>query len=145
MLPRKPPKRLFKNKDVIHVYQHDRSAGLNRSAKGRLKHMTRDHADVLQNIEFALLKEARADASIDDRMIDQSLRSGSYGTELPEDADIRVVRLCAMLKSMREFREDVPDDIWIAGLRTVADSVRRHSTLTPGEASYIDFVKGYVL
>jgi hypothetical protein len=144
MLPRKPPKRLFKNKDVIHVYEHDRSAGLNRSAKGRLKHMTRDHVDLLQNIEFALVQEARADTSIDDRMIDQSLRSCSNETELPADADIRVVRLCAMLKTMRELRDEVPDDIWIAGLRTVDDSVRRHSKLMPGEASYIDFVKGYI-
>jgi hypothetical protein len=138
MLPRKPPKRLFKNKDVIHTYQHDRSA------RGQLKRMTRDHVDVLQNIEFALVNEARRDPNIDDRMIDQALRSCINRTDPPDEGGFRVARLCGVLENMRSVREDVPDDIWIAGLRTVDDSVRRHSRLLPAERSYLDFAGGYV-
>jgi len=138
MPTRKPPKRLFKNKDVIHAYQHDRSA------KGLRKSMTRDHVDVLQNIEFALVNAAREDPNIDDRMIAQSLRICMHQTDSPDDAGLPVVRLCGVLKAMRSFREDVPDDIWLAGLETVDDSVRRHSSLLPGVRSYLDFVNGFV-
>jgi hypothetical protein len=139
MLPRKPPKRLFKTKDVIHAYEHDRST------KGRVKHMTRDHVDVLQNIEFALVSAARREPNIDDRTIDQALRSCINPTDPPDDAGSRVVRLCGVLEDVRSLREDVPDDIWVAGLRTVDDSVRRHSSLLPGEKSYLDFVDGYLV
>jgi len=138
MLSRKPPKRLFKTKDVIHTYQHERST------KGNFKHMTRDHADVLQNIEFALVQCARDDSSIDDRLIDQALRICISQSELPEDIDSRVARLCQTVTSIRSLREDVADDIWIAGLRTVDESVRRHSDLKPGETEYLDFVQQYV-
>jgi hypothetical protein len=138
MPSRKLPKRLFKNKDVIHAYQHDRSA------RGRMKHMTRDHVDVLQNIEFALVKESRQDPNIDDRMIDQALRSCINRKHPPDDAGFRVVRLCAMLEAVRSLREDVSDEIWTAGLRTVDESVRLHSNLSPGETSYLDFIGDYV-
>ncbi len=138
MLSRKPPKRLFKTKDVIHTYQHDRSTKVN------LKHMTRDHVDVLQNIEVALVKCARDDSSIDDRLIDQALRICISQSEPPENTDSRMTRLCQTVTSIRSLREDIADDIWIAGLRTVAESVRRHSDLKPGETGYLDFVRQYV-
>jgi len=138
MPARKLPKRLFKNKDVIHVYQHDRSA------KAGLKRMTRDHVDVLQNIEFALVRQAGEDPNIDDRMIDQALRSCINQTDPPDDAGFQVVRLCGALETVRSMREDVSDDTWTAGLRTVDQSVRRHSNLSPGETTYLDFVRDYV-
>ncbi|MFI5454829.1 MAG: hypothetical protein ACHRXM_05200 [Isosphaerales bacterium] len=138
MPARKPPKRLFKNQDVIHAYQHDRSA------RAGLKHMTRDHVDVLQNIEFALVNQAREGPNIDDRMIDQALRSCMNRTDPPDDAGFQVVRLCAVLETTRLMREDVSYETWIAGLRTVDQSVRRHSNLSPGETSYLDFVQDYV-
>ena len=138
MLPRRPPKRLFKNKDVIHAYHNDRSP------KSRIKVMLRDHADVLHDIELALVSEAHDGSGIDDCMIDQALRSCIKGTELPDDADTRVVRLRARLERTREFRDDVSDDIWNVGLRTVDESVRRHSSLSPGEVTYLAFVQDYV-
>ena len=46
---------------------------------------------------------------------------------------------------MRELREDVSEDIWIACIRTVDESVRRHSALAPEETSYLDFVSQYVM
>jgi hypothetical protein len=68
MLPKKPPKRLFRSKDVIHSYQHDRSA------RSRMKQMSRNYEDVLQNVEIALVGPAHQDPTIDDRMIDEALQ-----------------------------------------------------------------------
>jgi hypothetical protein len=138
MPPRVPPKRLFKNKDRIDAYKHDRST------KVGLKRMTRDHVDVLQNIEFALVKGARENRSIDDRMIDQALRACMNRTAPPDDAGYQVDGLCGALNAIRLMREDVSDEIWTAGLRTVDDSVRRHSNLSPGETSYLDFIQSYI-
>jgi hypothetical protein len=138
MLSKKPPKRLFKNKDVIHAYQHDRST------KTAFKSMTRDHLDVLQNIEFTLVQEARNDPKIDDATIDQALGNCLDQTDLAADADSRVVRLCFMLEAMRDIREDVSNELWRAGLRTVRKSVRTHSSLAPGDTGYLDFVRPYV-
>ena len=138
MLSRKPPKRLFKNKDVVHTYEHDRST------KSAFKHMTRDHVDVLQNIEFALVTAARDEPKIDDDVIDRALRACIDQTEAHEDADPRVAAICGMLMRTRTMREDVTDEIWSAGLRTVQKSVRRHSSLAPAETNYLDFVRQYV-
>ncbi|HUT46116.1 MAG TPA: hypothetical protein VMX36_07500 [Sedimentisphaerales bacterium] len=46
---------------------------------------------------------------------------------------------------MRRFRSDVSDDIWRDGLRTVLQSVQRHSNLRPGEREYLDFVSDFIL
>jgi hypothetical protein len=138
MRARKPPKRLFKSPDVVHTYQHDRE---NRTG---MKHMTRDHLDVLQNIESVLVAARTKVPSIDDDAVDRALRIAMSGGG-PEDADDLKGRvLCGILQSTRNIRDDVPDHIWRAGLKTVADSVRRHSTLAPGETSYLDFVAQYV-
>jgi hypothetical protein len=102
--------------------------------------MKRDHLDVLQNIEFTLVQEARNDPKIDDATIDQALGNCLDQTNLPADADSRVVRLCFM----RDVREDVSDELWRAGLRTVRKSVRTHSSLAPGDTGYLDFVRPYV-
>ncbi len=138
MLSKKPPKRLFKTKDVIHAYQHDRTT------KSDFKHMTRDHVDVLQNIEFALVQEARRDPEIDDATIDRALGNCLDRTALPDDADSRDVRLCRMLESMQALHKEVSAELWHAGLRTVRKSVRTHSSLAPGDTGYLDFVRPYV-
>ena len=109
-----------------------------------MKHLERDHLDVLQNIEFALVQIARQDPVFDDRMIDQALRFCTKGTEPPEDADHRVPLLVRVLDMMRERRRDVSDDVWIAALRKVDESVQLHSVLRPGEKSYLQFVEEYV-
>jgi hypothetical protein len=138
MLSKKPPKRLFKNKDVIHAYQHDRAT------KTAFKSMTRDHIDVLQNIESTLVRESRNDPRIDDVTIDQALGSCIDQTELSDHADPRLVHLCKMLETLRTLREDVTDELWLAGLRTVRKSVRTHSSLAPGDTGYLNFVRPYV-
>ena len=101
MLPKKLPKRLFKSKDVIHSYQHDRSA------KSRMKQMSSAYEDVLQNIEIALVGTAHQDPTIDDRMIDEALQISINRMKPPRGTDSRVVRLWERLGAMRELREDV--------------------------------------
>jgi hypothetical protein len=138
MASRKLPKRLFKNRDVIHSYQHDRENKLG------MKRMSREHLDVLQNIEFILVTHAREDPAIDDDIIDRALQVAMGRTDVVGDTDPRVVGLCEGLEMIRETREDVSDGIWHAGLRTVDESVRRHSDLKPGEKSYLRFVGPYI-
>lgn len=106
-----------------------------------LRRMTRDHQDVLQNIEFILVSGYREDGRIDDRIIAQALKAAIRG-EVPESA--RAQSLNESLDEMRELRADVPDDIWRVGLRTVLQSVQRHSNLRPGEREYLDFVSDFV-
>jgi hypothetical protein len=138
MALRKLPKRLFKSRDVVHTYQHDRET------KVGMKQMTRDHLDVLQNIEFILVTHARRDPTSDDDIIDRALQITMGRTDVAGETDPGVMALCEGLEMIRESREDVSDTIWRAGLRTVDESVRRHSHLKPGEKSYLQFVGSYV-
>jgi hypothetical protein len=138
MASRKLPKRLFKDKEVVHSYQHDRENKLG------MKQMARDHLDVLQNIEFMLVRLAQKDGAIDDRMIDEALRYALAGRPPGEDADAEVAEMYHALAEMRRFRNEVSDGVWNSGLKTVRDSVRRHSKLLPGEKAYIRFVQPYV-
>jgi hypothetical protein len=109
-----------------------------------MKHLERDHLDVLQNIEFFLVRIARQDPIVDDRIIDQALRCCIKGTEPPEDADGRVELLIKTLEALREQRSDVSDETWTAALRKVDESVQLHSGLNPGQKSYLQFVEGFV-
>lgn len=138
MASRKLPKRLFKNKEVVHAYQHDRESKLN------MKQMSRDHLDVLQNIEFMLVRMAQQDAAIDDRILDEALRCALAGHRPDEEAEDEVHDVFDAIADMRDFREDVSDGIWNSGLKTVRDSVRRHSSLAPGDRAYIRFVEPYM-
>jgi uncharacterized alpha-E superfamily protein len=138
MQPRKLPKRLFKDAEVISPYKNDRSR------QSRRSYMTREHPDVLQNIEAELVAVARRTRGIDDRMIDQALRICIEATDLPEDCDPRVSALCSNLASVRSLRTDISEDTWICGLRTVHDSVKLHSARMPGDKGYLDFVSQYV-
>ncbi len=106
-----------------------------------MKSMSRDHLDVLQNIEFTLVNAARRTEGMDDRVVDEALGLALRGREPGEDADALAVAVYEMLEEMRAFREDVPDNIWHAGLKTVRQSARRHSTPAPGENSYLRFVE----
>lgn len=107
-----------------------------------LRRMTRDHQDILQNIEFTLVAGYRQDGSIDDRLIAEVLKAAIHDEE-PENA--RAQLLNESLQEMREFRTDVPDNIWLDGLRTVLQSVQRHSNLRPGERNYLDFVSDFII
>ena len=138
MASRKLPKRLFKSKDVVHSYQHDKENKLD------MKSMSRDHLDVLQNIEFTLVRAAREDDDIDDRTIEEALQMAMRGVPPDDDADPLAVDLVSLLEGLRHVREDVTDSVWQAGLKQVRDSVRRHSDLAPGRKGYIRFVEPYL-
>ena len=107
-----------------------------------LKQMTRDHQDVLQNIEFILISRYREDGSIDHRIVADALKAAIHG-DVAEDA--LAESLNRSLEGVRELRSDVSDDIWRDGLRTVLQSVHRHSNLRPGEREYLDFLCDFVL
>ncbi len=105
-----------------------------------LKRMTRDHVDLLQNIEFALVSQYRRNGAIDDRIVADALRAAIQGA-MPADA--RAQSLTEGLEEIRELRSDLPDDIWRNGLQTVLQSVHRHSSLRPGARGYLDFVSDF--
>ncbi len=105
-----------------------------------LKRMPRDHLDVLQNIEFILVTDYRDDRSIDDCIVADALIAAILDAE-PEDS--RAQSLNESLENIRELRSDVSDDIWRDGLRTVLQSVHRHSSLIPGCRWYLDFVSDF--
>jgi len=107
-----------------------------------MKQMTRDHQDVLQNIEFILVTGYRDDRSIDDCIIAETLKAAIHGY-LPQDP--RAISLNRALEDIRELRSDVSDDIWRDGLRTVLQSVHRHSSMKPDSRAYLDFVSDFIL
>jgi hypothetical protein len=106
-----------------------------------LKRMTRDHQDVLQNIEFVFIARYREDRRIDDRLVADALGAAIRGDTAQ---NVLVESLNVDLEEMRLFRSDISDDIWRDGLRTVLQSVHRHSYLRPGEREYLDFVSDFI-
>jgi len=107
-----------------------------------LKRMVRDHHDVLQNIEFIFTSQYREDRRIDDRIVADTLKAAIHD-EVPEDGHAQLLN--EGLEEMREFRSDISDEIWRDGLRTVLQSVHRHSNLRPGEREYLNFVCDFIL
>src|SRR5689334_11935920 len=96
MASRKLPKRLFKNKDVVHTYQHERENKLD------MKSMSRDHLDVLQNIEATLVSAARQVENIDDRTVDEALGLALRGKEPGEGTDAHAWAVYEMLEAVRK-------------------------------------------
>lgn len=138
MAKKKPPRRLFKQGEALSLYKADRSP------RARMKQMSRDHQDVLQNIEFVLVSEHQKNLEIDDSRANAALVASLAGVDPETLDDILVADLVNALASIRQLREEVPDDIWREGLRVVQESVRRHSGLQQGETSYLEFVKQYI-
>jgi hypothetical protein len=103
--------------------------------------MSRDHQDVLQNIEFALVTGHREDPRVDDRDARSALRACLQG----KDADgPRAARLAESLAAIRRLREDISDAVWNDALRVIEESVRRHSGFRPGETSYLAFASQFI-
>ena len=129
------PKRMFKGQERASRYEVDRQP------KARMEQMASEHQDVLQNIEFVLVNEHRADPTIDDRHVDAALKTALGGAE-PEDS--RAIDLAEQLASIRQMREDVPEPVWLECLRVVQQSLKRHSNLRPGERTYLIFAGRFV-
>ena len=105
------------------------------------KRMTKDHQDVLQNIEYVLVSQYREDRRIDDCIVAYALKAAIRGDMAENDL---AESLNKELGEMRQFRSDVSDDIWRDGLRIVLQSVERHSNFRPGEQEYLDFVSDFI-
>lgn len=141
-LKRMRRKRAAKKKANIRLMSlHSRTKEMPGSRK-LLKRMTRDHQDLLQNIEFVFVSLYREDRRIDDRAVANALKA-AIGGDTAEDA--LVESLNKALDEVRLLRSDVSDDIWRDGLRTVLQSVHRHSKLRPGEREYLEFICYFVL
>jgi hypothetical protein len=125
----------------IHRMASKGSSGIMSGAHKLMKRMSRDHLDALQNIEFALITCYRDDHSIDDRFVADALQAAINDT-VPEDP--RAKTLNEAIENIRLLRSDVPDDVWRDGLRTVLQSVHRHSDRRPGATDYVDFVSDFV-
>ncbi len=133
-------KRALQKKSNIRQMGLQQKFGATLKPRKSMEHMTRDHLDVLQNIEFFLVSGYRSDQSIDDCIVADALIAAILDAE-PEDSRAR--SLNESMESIRELRPDVPDDIWRDGLRTVLESVHRHSSLKPGCRWYLDFVSDF--
>ena len=135
-------KRTLQKKANIREMALKKDLGATLGPRKLLKQMTRDHQDLLQNIEFVLVTGYRDDGSIDDRVVADALKAAIRG-DVPEDG--RAQSLNEGLEEIREFRADVSDEIWRDALRTVLQSVHRHSNLKPGERNYLDFVSDFIV
>lgn len=134
-------KRALQKKANIRQMASQKRWGAGLKPRKSMKHMIRDHLDVLQNIEFVILSEYQNDRGIDDCIVADALKAAILGTD-PEDD--RAQLLNESLEHIFSLRADISDDIWRDGLRTVLQSVLRHSSLKPGCRWYLDFVTDIV-
>jgi len=111
------------------------------SAFTLMKKMSGSYPDVLQNIEVTLATSYKADKTVDDCAAARVLKATLDRIRPKDEPD---AGLFDSLVKMREFRVDVPDDIWRNCIRVVLDSVKTHSTLKPGSRGYFRFVSEYV-
>jgi hypothetical protein len=113
-----------------------------RSPVKRMRRMSRDHSDLLQNIEFGLVKSWRENPEVDDLAVLDALRASFNGTQPKDEITFSIVEC---LSSLRNFRDDVSNDLWNDGIRVVMDSVKRRSRLQPGNRDYLSFVSKYIV
>jgi len=135
-------KRAMQKKANIQQMDSQKKFGAKLKTRKSIKHMARYHLDMLQNIEFVLISGYRSDRSIDDRIVADALRAVILDTE-PENTSAQ--SLSESLENIHVLRSDIPDDIWRDGMRTVLESVHRHSSLKPGCRLYLDFASDFVL
>ena len=109
---------------------------------GLEQRMVRDRQDVLQNIEFALVTAARDAEEVDDRVVEQVLQLAIRGLS---SEDPIVQWALNLLASIRETREEVPDEVWRDGLRVVYASLKRHSSCGRGETNYLEFAGQFIV
>ena len=105
------------------------------------RRLVRNHADLLQNIEFTLVNVASDSHEVDDQCIERILRH-AITQKASEDPSINLA--LDSLAAIRRLREEDPGDLWSDALRVVNASLKRHSNSEPGETSYLRFVSQYV-
>ncbi|KKM00152.1 hypothetical protein LCGC14_1807290 [marine sediment metagenome] len=112
-----------------------------KSGRGSMTRMSRDHQDVLQNIEFALVSTWRHRDDVDDKACHAAIESMLTRRQPRDEA---ASALSDQLLVVRAERDDVPERLWQDGLRVVADSIRTHSQRRPSEQAYLNFVGQYI-
>jgi hypothetical protein len=104
----------------------------------------RDHLDVLQNIEFAIVSCYREDphGQIDDATVMRALQRSLLG-ESPDVSPVGL--LMEAIAAVRSTRDDTPDSIWNDAMRVVMASIENHSSRDPGKTEYLDFVDEFIV
>ncbi|MBN1795806.1 MAG: hypothetical protein JW804_03965 [Sedimentisphaerales bacterium] len=108
------------------------------------KEMTKNHVDVLENIEFAIINVWRENEQIDDRTVAAALKAI---IKKEEPKDILSCLLEKALEGARLIRSDVSDEIWTKGLKVVLESVYTHSpddVIKQGDTYYLEFADMFV-
>jgi hypothetical protein len=129
------PQRLFRSNNFVSCYQPGNSAG------SRAMRVAREHTDVLFNIESTLVMLHRDDPEVDDQDADTILRAAIEGQTLSEE---KLQDTVDALEIVRKLDGRLSDNDWLDCLRTLRDSVKRHSSLRPGDRRYLDFVDDYI-
>ncbi len=108
--------------------------------RDRWDEITRNHQDVLQNIEATLVNCWREAQGLDDYWVHVALVAAMRDDSPDHPAAWYVYW---RLKAVRE-RRDVPPDVWLDALRVVDQSVRDHSSLRHGNRSYLSFIVAFL-
>ena len=124
-------------------YKKRRNYQRNEKPEKLYKRMTRDHVDVLQNIEFSIISTRRNHDDIDDRIIASALKTAIAGSEPAGELSAILINDLVQIRQMRG--DSVPDNIWTDGLKVVLRSVRNHSDTQPGNRDYLTFIQNYVV
>ena len=105
------------------------------------KEMTKNHVDVLENIEFAIINVWRENPLIDDKAVAAALKAV---IKAEEPKDIMSCLLKKALEGARLIRSDVSDEIWTKGLKVVLESVYTHSEAEEGDRFYLEFADMFI-
>ncbi|OHB61046.1 MAG: hypothetical protein A2167_04460 [Planctomycetes bacterium RBG_13_46_10] len=105
------------------------------------RQMTKNHLDVLQNIEFSIVTAWRNNSKIDDKVVASALKTAIEGVVPVDELSVSLVK---NIEDTRLLRADVPDEIWKNGLKVVLESVYNHSDAQTGDTDYLDFVSAFI-
>jgi hypothetical protein len=107
----------------------------------------RDHMDLLQNIEFALVTTWKEDARVDDAAVYAALRA------VREDDEARsplAGEAAAAVRGILDWRRqnlephELSKPLRRAACKKIMGSIRNHSSCTPGDTGYLRFVSQFV-
>ncbi|RJP33221.1 MAG: hypothetical protein C4527_04760 [Candidatus Omnitrophota bacterium] len=131
-----------KRRDQKKKAQKRKSTGSGGNSNKLFKKMTEDHLDLLQNIEFILVRGYRRDESIDDSLCRDALSVLLYDKICD---DPRVQNLVDGLMEVREMQDEITDKLWRDALRVILQSIHTHSTLNSGSRGYLQFIIQYII
>ena len=138
----------LKKKRVLRKKANIREMALRKQMKATLgthkmaDKMVRDHQDVLQNIEFAIISGYRNNNEIDDPVVADTLKAVIHSEEPTGELSTALER---HLDGIRQMRSDIGADLWRDDLRTILQSIHRHSDLRPGSRNYINFASQFIV